>query len=197
MEKRFDKSLINFIITARSAKVNFGDSPANLIGMSFKYNKHEYSSPATLANLPQIMDYLTTGYHLNSDGFVYGRINVNTASKTVLRTIGRLTDKEIDGILSMRSRLESETLRTTAWLVTQNIVDIEKYKQVSPLLTARSYQFMIDAIGYRDNLPIQERIEVILELRLPKVQNIYFRDLSLLGRSYNVKKFGETIVITK
>ncbi len=197
LEKYFSADVINFIIAARLANVNFGTTPANLIGLSFKYKDKTYSSPLKVSDLPSVMDVLTTGYHVSSDGFVYGRINVNTAPRTVLRTIGLLTDKEIDGILSLRERLDKDTTKTTAWLVTQNVMGIDKFKKVATLLTARSYQFSVEAIGYCDNIDVQQRIQVVMELRLPKVQYVYYRDLSRFGRAYDVKKFGETIIVTQ
>ncbi len=197
LEKHFSENIVNFIVTARMANVDFGTTPANLIGLSFEYNNRTYNSPLTLSDLPLIMDVLTTGYHLNSDGFVYGRINVNTATRTVLRTIGLLTDKEIDGIISLRKRLDKETTKTVAWLVTQNVMDIDKFKKVAPVLTTKSYQFSVESIGYCDNMNVQVRLQAVMELRLPKIQYIYFRDMSRLGRAYNVKSFGEIIIVNQ
>ncbi len=197
LEKHFSEDVVKFILMAKMAGVDFGRTPANLIGLSFEYNKRVYKSPLNVSDLPVVMDVLTTGYHLSRDGFVYGRINVNTASRTVLETIGLLSDKEIEGILSLRKRLDSETTKTIAWLVTQNVMGIEKFKKVSPILTARSYQFSVETLGYCDNIGVQVRLYAVMELRLPKVQYLYFRDMSGLGRAYDTRKFGEIIVVNK
>ncbi len=197
LEKHFSENVVNFILTARMAGIDFGTTPANLIGLSFEYNNRTYNSPLTVSDLPVITDVLTTGYHLNSDGFVYGRININTAPRTVLKTIGLLTDKEIEGIISLRNRLDKETTKTIAWLVTQNVMDIDKFKKVAPILTARSYQFSVETIGYCDNIDIQVRLQAVIELRLPKIQYLYYRDMSRLGRAYNTKSFGEIIIVNR
>jgi len=155
------------------------------------------TSPVTAEDLESIMDLLTTGYHLNKDGFVYGRINVNTASKAVLTTIGHLTDSEIEGIISVRSRLDAQGSKTIAWLVTQNVLKAEKFAKVACLFTARSYQFMIESLGYADRQAIQARIQAVMELRLPRIQYVYWRDLTGLGRAYNVGEFGESNIAAK
>ena len=94
-------------------------------------------------------------------------------------------------------RLDSTTTKTTAWLVTQNVVTAEKYKEIACLFTARSYQFMMDALGYCDTESIQARIQAVLELRLPRVQYIYWRDLSSFGRTYNIEEFGEKKIVVQ
>jgi type II secretory pathway component PulK len=204
--------IVKFIIEAKNAKVDFGSSPASLLGMKISKGGTQTEtqsttqpatqpaqqesggsvSPVTVEDLETVMDLLTTGYHLNSDGCVYGRINVNTASRAVLRTIGRLTESEIDGIIATRSRLDAQSTRTLAWLVKQNVLTAEKFKEVACLFTARSYQFMIEALGYYDHGGAQARIQAVLELRLPRVQYIYWRDLTSLGKAYDLSDFGET-----
>jgi type II secretory pathway component PulK len=197
LPKYIDQDIVDFIVKARNAKVKFGSSPALLLGMKITSDDSTVTSPVTEEDLPAIMDYLTTGYHLNSDGFVYGRININTAPKTVLQTIGWLTDTEIEAILSTRSRLDSATKKNIAWLVTQEVLTTEKFKEVACLFTARSYQFMMDALGYRSADSTQARIQALMELRLPRVQYIYWRDLSSFGRAYNIDEFGEKKLVVQ
>jgi len=115
----------------------------------------------------------------------------------VLETIGKLTDTEIDNIISVRSRLDSESRKTVAWLLTQNVLTEEKFKQVAYLFTARSYQFMMEALGYSDVDAVQARIQAVLELRLPRAQYIYWRDLSGLGRSYNIGEITSSKTVIK
>ncbi len=197
LPKYISQEIVDFIVKAREAKADFGTSPATLLGMEITSGETKITSPVTTEDLPTIMDVLSVGYHLNSDGFVYGRINVNTAPRTVFASIGWLTDSEIDGIISTRMRLDSTTTKTTAWLVTQNVVTAEKYKEIACLFTARSYQFMMDALGYCDTESIQARIQAVLELRLPRVQYIYWRDLSSFGRTYNIEEFGEKKIVVQ
>jgi len=208
--------VLQYIISAKSANKDFGNSPASLLGeekgeSGTKDNSDNVtsqpgtgeeqsvgsSSPVTADDLEDIMDLLTTGYHLHDDGSVYGRINVNTAPRTVLATLGRLTDSEIDQIISVRNRLDASSLRTTAWLVKQNVLTSSKYKTVAGLLTARSYQFTVESVGYCEGRPTQARIQAVLELRLPRVQYLYWRDLTSLGRAYNLGGIGEAKIAIK
>jgi type II secretory pathway component PulK len=192
LPKYFRTEVVDFIVKAKKAKADFGESPASLLGMEVKDGDNTIPNPVTAEDMPDIMDYLTTGYHLHEDGYIYGRININTASRTVLRTIGKLTDSEIEAILTTRSRLDSSAKKTVAWLLTQNVLPEEKFKQVAYLFTARSYQFMMEALGYCDTDAAQARIQAVMELRLPRVQYIYWRDLSNLGRAYNIGEFDKT-----
>lgn len=145
-----------------------------------------------------VMDLFTCGYKVYSkDGYVYGRINVNTASKTVLATIGKLDAAEIDAIISTRARLDASALRSTAWLVLQRALTPEKYAQVAYLLTARSFQFTVESVGYAGRDTLQSRLQAVLELRLPRVQYIYWRDLTSLGRAYNIGDFGDEKIAVK
>lgn len=197
LPKYIKQEIVDFIVKARQAKADFGSSPATLLGMEVTSGETKITSPVTLEDMPTIMDVLSTGYHLNPDGFVYGRINVNTAPRTVLASLGRLTDTEIDAIISTRTRLDLATTKTTAWLVSQNVLTVEKYKEVACLFTARSYQFMMDALGYCNSESTQARIQAVLELRLPRVQYIYWRDLSSFGRTYNIDEFGEKKIVVQ
>jgi len=193
--ERLDDEIVDFIVQAKDAKVDFGKTPASLVGMEFEKNDEKVASPAVIEDLPAIMDILTTGYHVSDDGFVYGRININTATRRVLRTIGKLTGEQVDGIIKTRHRLDGQRKKTIAWLVTENVMPVEEFKEVAYLFTARSYQFTVEALGYKDYDDIQCRLQAVMELRLPRVQYIYFRDLSGLGRSYNIGGFEEGHVI--
>lgn len=187
--------LAAFLVQARDGKADFGKTPANLVGMQVGKGGSTFVSPATEEDLPAVMDLLTTGYHVHDDGFVYGRINVNTASRTVLGTIGKLTPEEIDAILSVRNRLTDEARKTTAWLVTEKVLTLDKYKEVAYLFTARSYQFTVESIGYGDYDGLQCRLQTVMELRLPRVQYVYFRDLTEFGASYRLGEFEQDDVI--
>lgn len=188
---RVRDEIVDFIIEAAKAKVDFGKTPANLVGMTFTKDGKETASPATLEDLPAIMDVLTTGYHVHEDGHVYGRINVNTAPRAILATIGKLTPEEIDAMVKTRTRLDAESTKTIAWLATENVLSLEKFKEVAYLFTARSYQFMVESVGYNDYDGMQCRLQAVMELRLPRVQAIYYRDLSSLGRSYKLSGLDE------
>jgi type II secretory pathway component PulK len=222
MEKtQIRPEVIDFIIKMKADKIIPGRSPASLL--EFKYKKPKKStdntssqpgdntsdntsdnktkdwveSPVTVSDMPLMLDVLTTGVRVHDDGFVYGRININTAPRTVLRTIGWLTETEIDSIMQTRAKLAQSDKRTIAWLITQGALSVDKFKKVAPLFTARSYQFMIEALGYRDKQAYQARIQTVVELRLPRVQYIYYRDLTGLGRAYDIAKFGEQKIVTR
>ncbi len=171
-------------------------TPAELFG--YKHNDYRAdnaattTSPVTIEDLPAIMDCLTSGYKQFTDGYVYGRININTAPREVLATIGKLTETEIDAIIATRERLDSQSRKTIAWLVTEEVLKPEKFKQVAYLFTARSFQFTVEALGYAQHNAVVARIQAVLDLRLPRVQYLYWLDLPSLGMAYKIDVLGES-----
>lgn len=185
--------VVKFILMAGTGSKR---TPAELFG----YKHRDYrpgnvtitTSPVTVEDLPIIMDCLTSGYKQFTDGYVYGRININTAPREVLATIGKLTEAEIDAIIATRERLDGQARKTIAWLVTEDVLKADKFKQVAYLFTARSFQFTVEALGYAQHNAVVARIQAVLDLRLPRVQYLYWRDLTSLGMAYKIEILGES-----
>jgi len=186
LEKYFDDAdVVDFIVKAA------GDpklkSPASLLLLP--------GSPLTAEDLPVVMDRLTT--FPPEAGFV-GLINVNTARPAVLRCVDGLTDGEVAEIVSTRRQLDSEAKKTTAWLVTQGVLTPEKFARVAPQLTARSFHFTIEAIGYADHIGMFRRLQVVVEMRGQVPQVLYWRDLTSLGLGYPIRsEEGEPDFVTQ
>ncbi|MFA5865236.1 MAG: hypothetical protein WC975_11185 [Phycisphaerae bacterium] len=223
LDGKLRPEIIDFIIKLKSANADFGNSPASLLVMDSNgkiknesddnitndnvtndnvtndnaTNDNATQSPVIRDDMGAIMDLLTTGKHVSPDGFVYGRINVNTAPRVVLASIGRLTPSEIDAIISTRGQLDSQDKKTIAWLVKRDALSPKKFNQVAALFTARSYQFMIDSLGYCDRQALQTRIQTVLEVQLTKIQYLYWRDLTSLGKAYNIIDLGDSKIVVK
>ena len=138
-----------------------------------------------LEMLPTMMDRLT----FQTPGIpTPGLININTASFEVLSTLPELTDEEVNDIIGRRGSVDSEEKRTTAWLVTTGLMEMGRYQQLVPHITARGQQFTIEAIGHADHLGMQVRIQAVVELNVGKLSQIlYYRDLTRLGPSYPLR----------
>ena len=181
MSKEFRAEVVAFVVHARQTLGSSGpafQSPADLLGMEAEGRK----SPVTLAEMPLIMDRLTTTQLPGQ----FGLINATTAPRAVLLTIPGLAPQHVDAIVGKRGGLAGEKLATTAWLVTEGVLDATTFQAVSSYLTSRSMQFSVESLGYRDGLGIQARIQAVVEMRGPQAQILYYRDLTSLGSAYDV-----------
>jgi len=143
-------------------------------------------SPMGVDHLAILMDRTTVVRPGEPD--VMGLINVNTAPALVLRCISGLTEEQIEGIVDTRDSLDSESLSTTAWLVEEEVLDLETYVRIASQITARGQQFTIDALGYADHLGMVTRLQVVVDMVGPIAQTIYYRDLTKLGAQFPIRE---------
>jgi len=143
-------------------------------------NLTDETPPATAADLPAILDHLTTDLR----PIFVGRINVVAAPREVLMSLKELTEQEVGAIVSNRGGLSGDDKRTPAWLLTQGLVSERTFRRVLPRITASSSTFSVDAVGFADHVGVTKRIGAVLEMRGPVGQVLYYRDLTPLGPAY-------------
>lgn len=143
-------------------------------------------NPLTLDHLAVLLDRTTTVDPKQQA--VAGLINVNTAPRLVLECVEGLAEEQIDSILEVRARLGAEAKETTAWLLTEEVVELETFEQIAPQMTARGQQFTIEALGYADHIGMVTRLEVVVDMVGPIAQTVYYRDLSYLGGHYPIRE---------
>ncbi len=162
-------------------------SPASLLrSESPTGQKTRINNPLTLEHLPALLDRTTM---IPPDRrTIPGLININTAPRRVLRCIDHLTTEHIDEIIAVRASLASEDKETTAWLMTEEIVDLHTFEVIVPYITARGQQFTIESLGYADHLGMVTRLQVVVDVVGPIVQTIYFRDLTYLSGHYPIRE---------
>ena len=119
---------------------------------------------------------------------LWGLINVNTAPARVLRCIEELTGEQIEAILETRDSLDMEQKATTAWLITEEVLDLETYIAIAPRITARGQQFMIESLGFSDHVGMVSRLQVIVDMVGPIAQTIYYRDLTYVGGNFPIRE---------
>lgn len=142
------------------------------------------ASPFTVDDLAHLMDRLTADEAQEARGL----IDINTASERVLHCLAELADEDVAAIVAARGELDSATKATTAWLVTQEILPLEKYIQVAPKICARGTQFTVESLGYADHVGMMTRLQVIYDMRGPLAQTIYYRDITNLGGSFPIRE---------
>lgn len=160
------------------------NSPADLFA---DFEDAASGSPLTLEHLPILMDRTTVRSQEQMQR-VEGLININTAAPEVLRLLTPLTGEQVASIVDLRTQLDGETLATTAWLVTEGVLDMDTYRQIAPKVTARGQQFRVEVLGYADHMGMVTRLEAVIDMVGPLAQVIYYRDISELGARFPIRE---------
>ena len=154
----------------------------------------EFESPwsedaSTLLNtLPELEKLFTT----TDDAWIEGRINVNQARVEVLQAIPYLPSSAPDAIISARPSVSiqgaSATImarrKTAAWLVVENIVDLETLRQIGPWITTGGDVFTVQSIGHFDQGGPTVRLEGMIDATEYPPKISFIRDLTHLGRGF-------------
>jgi DNA uptake protein ComE-like DNA-binding protein len=151
------------------------------------------SSPATLEEMPVIMDRFSTRPTETAGQPIYGLININAAPLRVLMTVPNMTEDAAGAILGARQELDAETLRTTAWPLMTETISAATFRRIAPYITTKAYQFHVEVVGYADHLKMSKRLEWIIEMIGPLAQIRYHRDLTRLGLAWPLD--DETVIV--
>ncbi len=140
--------------------------------------------------LPLLLDETTTT--LNTD--LTPRINVNTASQTVLETIPGLQDGDIQNILSTRpdptaNQAPDPSFQTPAWLLTEGNLSQATLKAIAPYITARSQVYRFQVLGYyQGGTGPVSRVEAVVDANNGRPRIVYRRDLTELGTGFDMSQ---------
>lgn len=141
-------ALTNFLTALRTNEITFPHAAdlleATLTLKDGKGADVELASGIGKAELATVLELFTASPQLQVEGL----INVNTASATVLATLPGVDEALAESIISARRSISPERRVTIAWLYQEGVVDAAKFKALAPLLTARSFQFTFQVIGY-------------------------------------------------
>lgn len=141
-------------------------------------------SPVTLEELPYLVDRFT-GRSPSPNG-IEGLININTAALEVLLLIPGITPEAAGAIYAARRELDPAEMRTIAWPLVAGVIDTDTFHRIAPWITAKSYQFRVEVVGYSDHLRVYRRYEWMIEMLGPMAQVRYRRDLTGLGFGWPV-----------
>ena len=107
-----------------------------------------------------------------------------------------MNDEMVQAILASREIEPSgqkESHRHEHWLLTEGVVTLDEMKKIVPFVTANGSVFRAQVVGYFDQEGPAARVEVVINavgasLARPRV--VFWRDLSNLGRGYNLATLG-------
>ncbi|MFO0846413.1 MAG: type II secretion system protein GspK [Gemmataceae bacterium] len=171
-----------------------GGSVSITVGTGQQQKTVNYPSPITGLDkqrelLPKLWLYCTTSNNMD----LTPRLNVNTAPQAALATlkeVGGLTDEDVSNIVSKRpqpgSTTTDEVFQSPAWLLTEANLSSSKVKKLDPYITTRSQVYRMQVLGYFDKGGPTARVEAVVDTNLGKPRIVYFRDLSELGKGFDV-----------
>lgn len=154
-----------------------------------------YTSPFTsdlaaaslIVAMPLLMDALTTQ---NVD-VLPGRINLNECPAELLYGIPLLSEETIEAILESRTPESDDPNRNyETWLLTEGLLTLDEMRQLTPLLTGGGDVFRAQIIGYFESSGASARVEAIIDATTVNPKVISWRDLSHLGRGFDLSVLG-------
>ncbi|NND98932.1 MAG: general secretion pathway protein GspK [Pirellulaceae bacterium] len=156
-------------------------------------NATTYQSPfpedpiAMALYLPIIMDALTT----QDSDFMPGRINLNECPVELLYGIPLLTEEQIQLILESRE-IDSDdpNRRHETWLMTEGICTLTEMRSLVPLLTCGGDVYRAQIVGYFEKGGAAHRSEFIVDASTVNPKIVAWRDLSHLGRGFDLAVLG-------
>ena len=120
-----------------------------------------------------------------------GRINVNECPAELLYGIPLLDEEQIQLILESRSTdTENENHFYETWLMAEGIVTLDQMRNLVPLLTGGGDVYRAQIVGYFESSGLAHRQEVIIDATTVNPKIISYRDLSHLGRAFDVAVLG-------
>jgi hypothetical protein len=128
-----------------------------------------------------------------ADPVVYGQVNVNLASKAVLRCVPGIDASLCDQIVSSRGgRGQGDGLerRYPTWLLAESLVDLPRMKALLPYLTCGGDVVRAQVVAFFDRPGQVARAEVVVDATTRPARQLYWKDLRLLGAGYPLSKLG-------
>ncbi len=133
------------------------------------------SSSPDFATLAAGLFDMTT---VNPESVVSGRVNLQTAAETVLRTIPGLTPEVVTQIITQRATLDPIEAGTVAWLLSRNVLDPTTFRRVFPELTMGGDVFQSDVIVHRAIGGPMLRRNLILDAASTPPRRLYWAELT-------------------
>jgi hypothetical protein len=153
---------------------------ATLIVTEENQAQRELKSGVGAGDLGQLLDRFTT----DAKQIRPERVNINTAPASILAQVEGIDEALANTIVSVRQGLSPEASRSIAWLLEESLLDAGQFRQIEPLITARSFQFHVQVIGYALPSGRYRVLEAIVDLIGPEPRVLYLRDLTKLGAPY-------------
>ncbi|MGI9472219.1 MAG: general secretion pathway protein GspK [Rubripirellula sp.] len=137
--------------------------------------------------MPALMDSLTT----QEVEVMPGRINLNECPAELVYGIPLLSEEVVDAILEGRE-VESDDINRQfeTWPLVEGIITLEEMRQLMPLVTCGGDVYRAQIVGYYEKSGASHRAEVIVDATTVNPKIVMWRDLSHLGRGFDLSVLG-------
>lgn len=137
--------------------------------------------------LPVLLDKCTT----RKDAEFPARVNANTAPLAVLAALPGIADTDIQLIQGRRPapgavEWSDPIYQTPAWLLTEANLSASKLQALERYLTTQTQVYRVQSLGYFDRGGPVARIEAVVDTNAGKPRIVYWRDLSILGKGFDI-----------
>ncbi|GIW92307.1 MAG: general secretion pathway protein GspK [Pirellulaceae bacterium] len=148
--------------------------------------------------LPTLLDNCS----VTSAQVIPGRININQAPRVVLMGIPGMDEELVDEIIRNRdvtgqAQVDNPNLRFETWLLTEGLMfneegqpDIARMKQLTVFCCGKGDVYRAQVVGYFQEGGVSSRAEIVIDNTQAVPQVVFWRDLSHLGRGYNLATLG-------
>ncbi len=135
------------------------------------------------------MDRVTTF----DEPVIRGRINVNQATREVLLGVPGMDSSLVERIIAARpsasDRLEPDQRHPT-WLLTEGLVDRDQMREMLAYVTCGGEVYRGQVVAFDRNSNLTARGEVVLDATVSPPQQVYWKNLGLLGRGFTAEESG-------
>ncbi len=139
--------------------------------------------------LPELLDQVS----VSGAEVIRGRINVNLATRPVLAAVPGLELATVEQIVARRrspGASNDPNFRHATWLLTEGLVDLPRMKALMPYLTAGGDVFRAQIVGFFDDAPRSDRVELVIDATRRPPRQVYWKNLRLLGNGYPLQALG-------
>lgn len=152
-----------------------------------------FTSPFTESPLEMVTYIPALMANLTTQDFqtMPGRLNINECPAELIRGIPLLTSEAAEAIIEARAEAsESENRQYETWPLVEGLVTLQEMRSLMPIFTAGGDVYRAQVVGYFEGKNAASRAEVIIDATSVNPKVAYWRDLSHLGRGFDVAVLG-------
>lgn len=132
------------------------------------------TNPDFAAQMEAVSDLVTT----YPEQIVSGRIELSTASETVIRMIPGMTPELTSQLITQRGSLELTDARSLTWLLTRNVLDLATFRRVFPELTTGGDVFQTEIVVHRAIGGPMLRRNLVIDAASRPARRLHWTDLT-------------------
>jgi type II secretory pathway component PulK len=153
------------------------------------------SDPVSMSvYMADLMDSVTT----QDSAVMPGRINLNECPAELLYGIPLLSEEAVEAILQERDPMsEDPGRRFETWPLAEGLITLDEMRMLVPLLCGSGDVYRAQIVGYFDRSGISQRVETIIDATTVNPKLVSWRDLSHLGRGFDLSVLGSRTVASQ